>query len=380
MSVQQGVMPLLSPLARRLPLGVKACSQGRAIGVTRSKRSAASWSRRVGMSGVRLSVAMSVFNNARFLAPAIESILAQTFGDFEFLIVDDGSTDGSAEVIDRFAALDDRIVVTRQTNRGLIVSLNSMVASACAPLIARMDGDDVARPTRFERQIEFLDRHPQIGVVGTWTNSIDSQGVVRPDCDGHPTSHAAFLEALERGPLLCHPSVVMRTDVVRAVGGYHAAFRHCEDYDLWLRLSERTQLCSLRERLLDYRHSGDQVSSRHAVAQQVGAAVAWEAHRERMAGRPDPSEAWDVLPPIDALDGVFGRTGVARAVRARVAPGILYAPTALRGDGLDLILTSLRENGGGERRKDGLWRTAVRLLTLGEPRRAARLALALLQH
>lgn len=326
----------------------------------------------------RLSVAMSVFNNAPFLTFAIESILAQTFTDFEFLIVDDGSTDGSTEIIDRFALIDDRIRVTRQANRGLVASLNHMIDWARAPFLARMDGDDIAVLTRFDRQLAFLEARPEIGVVGTWTNSIDEQNRFRPDVDGHPTTHDAFLVALERGPLLCHPSVVMRTDIVRGVGGYHAAFRHCEDYDLWLRLSERTRLCSLPERLLNYRHSSDQVSSRHAVAQQVGAAVAWEAHRERIAGRPDPSLDWTALPAIDDLDAAFGRDGVSRAVRARVAPGILYAPSALRGDGLDLILTSLRENGHADR-KNGMWRTAARLLTLGEPRRAARLALALMR-
>ena len=326
------------------------------------------------MTDPRVTVAMSVYNNAPTLALAIDSILSQSFTDFEFLIVDDGSSDESGAIIDAYAARDARVRPIHQANRGLIASLNRMVDEARAPLIARMDGDDISLPARFERQVAFLDANPDHGVVGTWTNSIDDAGVFRPDLDGHPTTHAAFLAALERGPVLCHPSVVMRRDVVQAVGGYHAAFRHCEDYDLWLRLAERTKLCSLPERLILYRHSETQVSNRHAVPQQIGAAVAWLAHVERLAGRPDPSEHWDALPPVEQFDAIFG-AGTARWVRARVAPGILYSPAALRGEGYDLIREHVAEGGA----RAGLWRTAARLLTLGEPVRAAGLAAALVR-
>ena len=101
----------------------------------------------------RLSVAMSVYNNAAYLPHAIESILAQTFADFEFMIVDDGSTDESGAIIDRFASVDSRIRPIHQDNAGLIVSLNRMINRAQAPLIARMDGDDIALPERFARQV-----------------------------------------------------------------------------------------------------------------------------------------------------------------------------------------------------------------------------------
>jgi hypothetical protein len=166
---------------------------------------------------------------------------------------------------------------------------------------------------------------------------------------------------------------MMRTNVVREAGGYRAAFRHCEDYDLWLRLSERTKLCSLPERLLLYRHSPAQVSNRHIVAQQVGAAIAFAAHLEREAGRPDPTEGLETLPPIGELDALFGREGVTRAIREKVAKGIVYSRVALRGEGFDLLLDHIRDGGS----RDGLWRTAGRLLKLGEPIRALRLATAL---
>lgn len=326
------------------------------------------------MTEPRISVAMSVYNNAPYLAPAIESILAQTFTDFEFLIVDDGSTDGSGEIIDRFAADDSRIRPIHQANAGLIVSLNRMIDEARGQLIARMDGDDIALPERFARQLAYLEAHPAIGVLGTGCTVIEEDGRPSETRFENVISTEAILDDLRNGPPLCHPSVMMRRDVVRAVGGYHRAYRHCEDYDLWLRLSERVDMANLQERLLLYRHSASQVSNRHAYAQKIGAAIAWEAHVERMAGRPDPTEALDALPAMEDLDRIFARPGVFAAVREKVALGIVYTPAALRGEGFDLMLSHIRDGGA----TDGLWRTVIRLLTLGEPVRAARLATTLI--
>jgi glycosyltransferase involved in cell wall biosynthesis len=324
-----------------------------------------------------ISVAMSVYNGERFVASAIESVLAQDFGDFEFLILDDGSTDGSAEIIRHYAQKDSRIRATLRENRGLVASLNEMIEQACAPLIARMDADDICRPDRFSKQIAFLAGHPDYGVVGSWTEDIDADG--RPyhlAGKEHPETHEAFLVAIEHGwPLLCHPAAMFRRDVVRSVGGYHGAFRHCEDYDLWLRLAGVTRLASIPERLLRYRHYDNQVSSRHATEQQIGAAISYLAYRERAAGRPDPTQALDRLPPIDELDPLFGHEGVSRGVRARVAPQLLYSRTSLRGQGFDLLLRYLYE--GGDR--TGMWRVVVRLLRFREPARALRLAATLLR-
>ena len=164
-----------------------------------------------------------------------------------------------------------------------------------------------------------------------------------------------------------------RRDIVLSVGGYHAAFRHCEDLDLWLRLATVTRIGNLPELLMRYRHYADQVSSRHATEQQIGAAVANFAYRERLAGRVAPTEKLDRLPPVDDLDALFGQEGVARAVRAKVAHGLLYSRAGLRDTGFDLILQHVGE--GGQRR--GLWRTVARLVRFGEPIRAVRLAAAL---
>lgn len=325
-------------------------------------------------NGPRLSVAMSVFDNAPYLAPAIESILAQTYTDFEFLIVDDGASDGSADIIDRYAERDPRIRVIHQENCGLVASLNTMIAQARAPLIARMDGDDIALPHRFAAQVAYLDAHPAIGVLGTGCTCIDETGAMSSRRFDNVVEPQALLEDLANGPPLCHPSVMMRRDPVVAVGGYHAAYRHCEDYDLWLRLSEHVQMANLPDRLLLYRQSETQVSNRHAFVQKIGAAIAWEAHVERMAGRPDPTEGMLELPPIEQLDEIFRRGGVFAAVREKVALGIVYSPRALRGEGFDLILDHVRAGGATA----GLWRTVLRLIKLASPRRAARLAASLI--
>ncbi|WP_226018589.1 glycosyltransferase [Novosphingobium sp. FKTRR1] len=322
-----------------------------------------------------ISVAMSVYNGERFLAPAIESVLAQTLGNFEFLILDDGSHDGTRAIIEHYAMLDSRIRPIMRENRGLVASLNELLANARAPLVARMDADDICLPERFARQHALLLAHEDIGVVGTWTDDIDENGgpyrVTAPD---HPVSHEQFLQAIEDAlPLLCHPAVMFRRDLVLGVGGYRAAFRHCEDLDLWLRLATVTRIANIPDRLLRYRHYGEQVSSRHATLQQVGAAVARLAYAERRAGRPDPTAALEALPPIDQLDALFGREGMARAVRARVAPGLLYSKAALRDDGFDILCAYIRDGGP----RDGLWRTVGRLFLFGEPTRALRLAATL---
>ncbi|WP_271078656.1 glycosyltransferase [Aurantiacibacter sp. MUD61] len=322
-----------------------------------------------------LSVAMSVYNGERFLAPAIQSVLDQSFGDFEFLILDDGSTDSSRAIIEEFAARDTRIKPILRENRGLVASLNQLLETAAAPLVARMDADDICRHNRFEKQIAFLAAHPDHGVVGSWSEDIDENG--QPWFTGG-VDHAVTNEEMKAvaacgGQLLVHPAVMYRKDIVLGVGGYHAAFRHCEDYDLWLRLASETKMANIPERLLRYRHYPDQVSKKYVTEQTVGAAIAHEAWRAREAGKPDPTADLKTLPPVDQLDALFGEAGVASRVRARVARGILHSRNAMRDGGFDIILHHVSE--GGDR--EGLWRTVARLLRFGEPARALRLTMAL---
>jgi glycosyltransferase involved in cell wall biosynthesis len=202
-----------------------------------------------------ISVLMPVYNARRYLAEAVESILNQTFGDFEFLIVDDGSTDDSAEILRGFAARDARIRLVSRPNTGYLVALNEMLGKARGELIARMDADDIALPDRFERQVAFLRDNPDHLVVGCRVLLIDPEG--DPLCEWnfdqtHEEIDAAHLDG-SRGGVISHPSAMMRCQAVRDLGGYRAEYYTSEDLDLWLRLAERGRLANLPEVLLKYR-------------------------------------------------------------------------------------------------------------------------------
>ena len=326
------------------------------------------------MSSPSVSVAMSVYNNAPYLAQAIVAMLAQTHADFEFLIVNDGSTDESAAIIDDFAGRDARIRPIHQENRGLVASLNRMLYEARAPLVARMDGDDDCHPERLARQVAFMRANPDHGVVGTQSVSFDDTGN-RWASPAFPTSDAELRTVIATRNVMCHPSVVMRRDVVLAAGGYRRQFIHCEDRDLWLRLSERVMLSSLPDALTYYRRTPWQVSNRHIAAQAIGAAMAWLAHTEREAGRPDPFDDMETLPLVDELDRLLGRPGVAASVRERALPQLIYTPVGLSPDVFRMVLDQVGEGG----RVDQPWRLVARLVKFGQPARALRLAAALLR-
>jgi glycosyltransferase involved in cell wall biosynthesis len=328
------------------------------------------------MENPAISVAMSVYNGERFLVEAIESILGQSYADFEFLIVDDGSRDSSTNIISEYAAKDSRIRPILRENRGLIASLNEMLSVARAPIVARMDADDASRPERFALQKAFLDEHPDYGVVGTWSEEFDEEGrsLVGSGPD-QPITYEELLTGIETGEqLVCHPTAMYRRDVVLSVGGYHAAFRHCEDYDLWLRLANVTRIGNIAQRMMRYRRHAGQVTEQHTIEVHVGAAIALLAYRERQQGRRDPTAEFENLPGIDELDELFGQEGLSDAVREKAALGLRWSADAMRGNGYDLLMRHLREGG----RREGMWRTVARLMRFGIPLKALRLAAVLL--
>ena len=147
-----------------------------------------------------ISVIMPVFNAARYLSKAVDSVLAQTLGDFEFIIIDDGSTDASETILRKYAEQDSRIRLTRRPNTGYVVALNEGLAQACGEFIARMDADDVCLPKRFERQAQFLREHPDVVLVGGRVEIIDEGGrlIIRPEV---PLDDAALQQALLEGAI-----------------------------------------------------------------------------------------------------------------------------------------------------------------------------------
>ena len=200
-----------------------------------------------------ISVLMPVYNAKRYVAEAVRSILAQTFADFELIIIDDGSTDGSRAILEDLAAGDSRIRLVSRENRGLVATLNELMGMARADLVARMDADDVAIPERFEWQVEFLRDHPEVVCLGGFQHHIDSEGryLYLYTC---PLGDPEIQDQMLLGHCeINHPSVMMRREVALAVGGYRAEMEHLEDLDLWLRMGERGQLANLDRVITRYR-------------------------------------------------------------------------------------------------------------------------------
>ena len=214
------------------------------------------------MSTPAVSVVMSAYNAERYLREAMDSMLAQTFRDFELILIDDGSKDATTKIANEYAAKDNRIRVISRPNKGLTVSLNEGLGLARAPLIARMDADDVALPQRFERQVAFLDDHPDVVVVGSHVELVDPYGVHIGNVE-YPADHAAIDKRLiekGEGGVLPHPATMLRADAVRQVGGYREQFNNSEDLDLWLRLAEIGRVANVPEILLKYRRDLSSVS------------------------------------------------------------------------------------------------------------------------
>ena len=207
----------------------------------------------------RVSVVMPVFNAGQFLESSIASVLQQTMDDLELIVVDDGSTDASAEILARFSAEDRRVRVHRQANAGVAVALRVGCSLARSPLIARLDADDLALPRRLEQQVAFMDGHPSVVLLGTCVRLLGRNGPFRTLC--RPADDESIRRALRTYNCVWHPTAMFRRDAYERVGGYRVDLPHVEDYDLWIRLGEVGQLANLPEPLVLYRVHPAQVSS-----------------------------------------------------------------------------------------------------------------------
>lgn len=196
-----------------------------------------------------LTVLLPVFNGAQYIAEAVESILRQTYTNFELLVINDGSTDDTLAILEGFAARDARVRVVSRENRGLIATLNQGLALSNTDLIVRMDADDVALPNRLERQAIFMAEHPEVAVCGTAMVFYETSEE-RHLPEGHDELKAL---SLFNTPVF-HPTVIMRKSRVLAVGGYSSNAPCAEDYDLWERmLHAGSKFANLGEALLRYR-------------------------------------------------------------------------------------------------------------------------------
>jgi glycosyltransferase involved in cell wall biosynthesis len=204
------------------------------------------------MPSPTVSVVMPAFNAAAFLDEAVQSILDQTFRDFEFIIVDDGSTDDTAGILQKYTQADDRVKVYRQENQGMIAALNRGCRMARGQFIARMDADDISLPHRLERQLRFMDGHPEIGILGTSVSRIDENGSVTGDWRQSPNRKVLRWNHFFRVCVI-HPTVVMRREILEKINFYRSDAVHAEDWDLWLRASAITEFSNTHEILFKYR-------------------------------------------------------------------------------------------------------------------------------
>lgn len=198
---------------------------------------------------------MPVYNAERYVAQAVQSILNQTFRDFEFIIVNDGSTDGSLAILERFAKADARIKLISRPNTGYVVALNEMLEQARGEFIARMDADDEAAPNRFAVQVALLSDDPSIVACGSNVILIDPDGDILIPM-ARPQSHDeidSWHLAGRSGAAIAHPAVMIRRAAIEAVGGYEVEYCPAEDVELFLRLAEHGRLTNVQQPLLRYR-------------------------------------------------------------------------------------------------------------------------------
>jgi glycosyltransferase involved in cell wall biosynthesis len=243
-----------------------------------------------------VSVLMPVRNGELFLAEAVASILSQTLADLELVVLDDGSTDSTPRILDRIAAGDPRVVVhRREPGRNLSQVLNLGAELAKAPLLARLDADDVALPDRLRLQSEFLAAEPKIALLGGQALLIDANGREFGEA-AYPLHDDELQAALRKGNPFVHSAMTMRREAFEAVGGYRVNFDHAEDFDLWLRIAGEHRIANLPDVVVKYRVHGNQQSFRKQEEQATFSAAARASAEARRSGQGDPFEGAD---PID---------------------------------------------------------------------------------
>jgi glycosyltransferase involved in cell wall biosynthesis len=210
---------------------------------------------------------MPVYNGERYLREAIESILNQTFEDFEFLVIDDGSSDGSVEIIQSYN--DQRIrLILNETNLGLIATLNKGIDLARGDYIARMDCDDISMPERLDKQYEFMQKNPEAAVSGSWASTIDEQGEVTGEIRTLSSFDCISVELFFTNPMI-HSSTFFKKNFIASIGSYNKDFERAEDYYLWIRVVQKKgRILNVPLFLLKYRNHTDNVSNIHSVRQE----------------------------------------------------------------------------------------------------------------
>lgn len=267
----------------------------------------------------RVSVILAVRDGETWAGQAIASVLSQTLRDLELVVIDDGSVDDTPRVVADAQQRDSRVVLSRIGASGLAPALNHAIGLARAPLLARLDADDLAHSERLARQVAYLSAHPHVGLLGSasyewresgaWSVWSGGYSLVRP-----PTDDATLRRLLIRRNPFAHSSVMFRASLVRQLGGYDESFPVAQDYDLWLRMSRVTAMANLDLPLVTRRLHTGSVSARRDSARL------WAEARARLrAVRAGTYPAWCAVYALRPLVALALPRRVREAVRVGMA-------------------------------------------------------------
>lgn len=233
-----------------------------------------------------VSIVMSVYNGGDDLAPAIDSVLAQTFTDFEFVIINDGSKDNSLETLQAYEQRDARIRLIDQENTGLTVALRRGVGASRSEFIARMDADDFSMPTRLEKQVALLRSNDRLAIISCHLEHFFDDGTVKFIQTFEPNPRLAQLLTHFYNPIGGHGQILYRRSAYEAAGGYDPDYNLAEDYDLWSRILRHGELGIVPETLYRYRTGHESVTSRNKPAQEAVTRRVIERECETLLGAP----------------------------------------------------------------------------------------------
>lgn len=267
-----------------------------------------------------ISLLIPVRDGERFLSLTLESLSSQTFSDFEIVVVDDGSRDGTLQILAEWAAREPRLRVFPRPRLGLAASLNYAASVARAPFLARLDADDIALPERLARLYAEMQKRPQVGLLGSSVELIDGHGRIVGAIRPHLT-HSELVAFLREGCCLVQSSVIMRREAFDLAGGYRKGLNLAEDYDLWARMAEIAEIAAVPETLVRYRVHGASTTARSPVRGALAAVCVAAAREARRNGRAEPFVAG--VPKLRAALALNGRSRA--SFRRQVRMGALSA-------------------------------------------------------
>ena len=263
---------------------------------------------------------MPCFNAESFIDESITSILQQSFTDFELILINDGSTDKTLDIIRHYASSDARIVVIDKENSGQTDSMNVGIIKSQGRFIARLDNDDIAFPDRLKEQVTYMRKSPDVVLLGTCAFEIDEFGEIIK-AEDYPNNQSLLKNLIKLKRFFSHSSAMFRSSIVKRIHGYNPRIQIAQDYDLWLRLSEIGKIACLNKRLVKIRNHSTNFSKigdslRKMTSEVIAVNVCYLL---RINGAPDPSlfkEDTEWVEYIEWIDKQIEEDGVLKRMKA----------------------------------------------------------------